>query len=143
MAERERLATDSVFRVAPRNILGLQAQKFKSKLLALALAEPATYFKLRDQVYQSIVETNVEVSYNLYWDILTKGEVNGDQISVEDKDGNEFAFTPNLPESEVNTFALEVAEAVKDIAERAVERVMPMEYKDLAVRRAKEILPNV
>ena len=34
MAERERLATDSVFRVAPRNILGLQAQKFKSKLLA-------------------------------------------------------------------------------------------------------------
>ena len=55
-----------MFRVAPRNILGLQAQKFKSKLLALALAEPATYFKLRDQVYQSIVETNVEVSYNLY-----------------------------------------------------------------------------
>ena len=143
MAERERQATDSVFRVAPRNILGLQAQKFKSKLLALALAEPATYFKLRDQVYQSIVETNVEVSYNLYWDILTKGEVNGTQITVEDKEGNEFAFTPSLPESEVNTFALEVAEAVKDIAERAVERVMPMEYKDLAVRRAKEILPNV
>ena len=143
MAERERLKTDLVFRVAPRNILGLQAQKFKSKLLALALAEPATYFKLRDQVYQSIVETNVEVSYNLYWDILTKGQVNGTQISVEDKEGNEFEFTPNLPESEVNTFALEVAEAVKDIAERAVERVMPMEYKDLAVRRAKEILPNV
>ncbi len=143
MAERERLATVSVFRVAPRNILGLQAQKFKSKLLVLALAEPATYFKLRDQVYQSIVETNVEVSYNLYWDILTKGQVNGNQISVEDKEGNEFEFTPNLPESEVNTFALEVAEAVKDIAERAVERVMPMEYKDLAVRRAKEILPNV
>ena len=42
-----------------------------------------------------------------------------------------------------NTFALEVAEAVKDIAERAVERVMPMEYKDLAVRRSKEILPDV
>ena len=132
-----------MFRVAPRNILGLQAQKFKSKLLALALAEPATYFKLRDQVYQSIVETNVEVSYNLYWDILTKGMVGDTQISVEDKDGSEFNFEPNLPESEVNTFALEVAEAVKDIAERAVERVMPMEYKDLAVRRAKEILPNV
>ena len=105
----------------------------------MALAEPATYFKLRDQVYQSIVETNVEVSYNLYWDILTKGQVNGTQISVLNKDGEEFDFEPNLPESEVNTFALEVAEAVKDIAERAVERVMPMEYKDLAVRRAKEI----
>ena len=60
------------------------------------------------------------------------------------KDGmNYFNFEPNLPESEVNTFALEVAEAVKDIAERAVEGVMPMEYKDLVVRRSKEILFNV
>ena len=98
MAERAR---DSVFRVTPKNILGLEAQKFKSKLLALALSEPSVYFSLRDQVYQSIVETNVEVSYNLYWDILTKGQVNGTQISVEDKDGNEFEFTPNLPDSEV------------------------------------------
>ena len=44
----------SVFKVAPKNILGLEAQKFKSKLLALALSEPAVYFELRDQVYQSI-----------------------------------------------------------------------------------------
>ena len=63
----------SVFKVAPKNILGLEAQKFKSKLLALALAEPATYFELRDQVYQSIVETNVEQAYNTYWSILTEG----------------------------------------------------------------------
>ena len=36
MAERVRLATDSVFRVAPRNILGLQAQKFKSNASQLS-----------------------------------------------------------------------------------------------------------
>ena len=111
---RTREATDSVFRVQPKNILGLGAQSFKSKLLALALSEPAGYFELRDKVYQTIVET-----YNLYWD-----------ISVSKKDRSDFPFVLNLPESEVNTFALEVAEAVKDIAERAVERVMPMEYKD-------------
>ena len=55
----------------------------------------------------------------------------------------EFIFVPNLPESEINTFALEVAEAVKDIAERCIEKIMPMEIKDLAVRRSKEILPDV
>ena len=55
----------------------------------------------------------------------------------------EFNFVPNLPESEINTFALEVAEAVKDIAERCIEKIMPMEIKDLAVRRSKEILPDV
>ena len=116
---------------------------FKSKLLALALSEPATYFELRDQVYQSIVETNVEAAYNTYWSILTEGKIGATQIKVQNKAGNDFNFTPNLPESEVNTFALEVAEAVKDKAERAVERVMPMEYKDLAVRISKEILPDV
>ena len=86
---------------------------------------------------------NVELSYNLYWEILTVGTVADEQIRVQKKDNSYFNFIPNLPESEVNTFALEVAEAVKDIAERAVERVMPMEYKDLAVRRSKDILPNV
>ena len=79
----------------------------------------------------------------MYWSILTEGKVGTNQITINKKDGGAFNFVPKLPESEVNTFALEVAEAVKDIAERAVERVMPMEYKDLAVRRSKEILPDI
>ena len=56
--------------------------------------------------------------------------------------GREFIFAPQLPESEINTFALEVAEAVKDIAERCIDKIMPLEIKDLAVRRSKELLPN-
>ena len=45
----------SVFKVDPKNILGLDYSKFKSQLLSLALAEPHTYFKLRDDVYTKIV----------------------------------------------------------------------------------------
>ena len=133
----------SVFKVAPKNILGLEAQRFKSKLLALALSEPAVYFTLRDTVYTAIVEKNVEQSDILDWDILTDGKVGTNQISISTKNSGNLDFAPKLPESEVNTFALEVAEAVKDIAERAVERVMPLEFKDLAVRRSKEILPDI
>ncbi len=72
----------------------------------------------------------------------------GDQIKIETEkyknpDGNnEFIFAPQLPESEINTFALEVAEAVKDIAERCIDKIMPLEIKDLAVRRSKELLPS-
>ncbi len=112
--------------------------------MALALSEPAVYFGLRDTVYTAIVENAVANAYELYWTILTEGKVGAKQITYATKDSTTSKlFAPKLPESEVNTFALEVAEAVKDIAERAVERVMPMEYKDLAVRRSKEILPNV
>ena len=146
---RTRLATDSVFRVEPRNILGLEHQRFKSKLLALALAEPASYFKLRDDVYTAIVEEAVGDAYNLYWNILKDGKKKESEapikITTEKLIGGtrEFIFVPNLPESEINTFALEVAEAVKDIAERCIEKIMPTEIKDLAVRRSKEILPDV
>ena len=35
----------SVFRVNPKNILGLEHSKFKSQLLAMALSEPHTYFR--------------------------------------------------------------------------------------------------
>ena len=70
----------SVFKVAPKNILGLEAQSFKSKLLALALAlsEPAVYFDLRDRVYTSIVENAVANAYELYWSILTEGKFKND-----------------------------------------------------------------
>ena len=60
----------SVFKVNPQNILGLDHSKFKSQLLAMALAEPHTYFRLRDDVYTKIVENAVRDAYNLYWHIL-------------------------------------------------------------------------
>ena len=122
----------------------------------MALAEPHTYFRLRDLVYTAIVENAVAGAYNLYWGILKFGKTgavtetgaNGDQLSIETEkykngDGTlSFTFKPDLPESEINTFALEVAEAVKDIAERCIDKIMPLEIKDLAVRRSKELLPS-
>ena len=145
----------SVFKVNPQNILGLDHSKFKSQLLAMALAEPHTYFRLRDDVYTKIVENAVRDAYNLYWHILKSGKTEvaadgtgGTEIKITTEKylnpaGNkEFFFAPQLPESEINTFALEVAEAVKDIAERCIDKIMPLEIKDLAVRRSKELLPN-
>ena len=140
----------SVFRVDPQNILGLNHSKFKSQLLAMALAEPHTYFRLRELVYSAIVENAVKDSYHLYWNILKNGKIKDTDASLEiqtekykDNTGaSKFIFRPDLPESEINTFALEVAEAVKDIAEKTIDRVMPLEIKDLAVRRSKEMLPS-
>ena len=115
----------SVFKVDPKNILGIDHSRFKSQLLALALAEPHTYFKLRDDVYTKIVEDSVKIQYNLYWYILKAGKAGvnpdtgagGDTISIETEiytlpgtTAKRFDFVPNLPESEINTFELEVAE---------------------------------
>ena len=127
----------SVFRVNVTNQLGLDFQKSRSKLLSVALSSPAEYFRARDDLISSITETQVKLMYEIYWRALTKG-----MLPKKGRDGyTQFevggaAFEPNMPESEVNKFALKVANAVKEIAEEAVEEIMPMQYKDLAVSRS-------
>jgi hypothetical protein len=111
----------SVFKVDPKNILGLDHSKFKSQMLAMALAEPHTYFRLREKVYTSIVENAVKDAYNLYWNILKYGKLTDGGAPLEiptekyrdDGGAAKFVFAPNLPESEINSYALQVAESIK------------------------------
>ena len=126
----------SVFKVSAKNQLGLDFQKTRAKLLSLALSKPDKYFELREQVITAITETSVEQAYEAYWDLLTEGKYGVEQLKWPDGD----EFKPNLPESEVNRFALKVANAIKEIAEEAVDEILPMDVDELAKKRSKSIL---
>jgi hypothetical protein len=126
----------SVFKVSAKNQLGLDFQKTRAKLLSLALSKPEKYFELREQVIEAITETSVEQAYEAYWELLTEGKYGVLQLSWPDGDD----FKPNLPESEVNRFALKVANAIKEIAEEAVDEILPMDVDELAKKRSKSIL---
>ena len=126
----------SVFKVSAKNQLGLDFQKTRAKLLSLALSKPEQYFQLRDQVITAITESSVENAYNAYWDLLTEGKFAGGNLNWPDGED----FKPNLPESDVNRFALKVANAIKEIAEEAVDEILPMDVDDLAKRKSKSIL---
>ena len=129
----------SVFKVKPKNQLGLEFQKTRAKLLSLALSKPELYFDLREKVITAITEHSVESAYNSYWDLLTEGKYGVDsreQLIWPDR----TKFQPNLPESEVNRFALKVANAIKEIAEEAVDEILPMDVDELAKRKSKSIL---
>ena len=128
--------TDSVFRVKPKNQLGLGFQKTRAKLLSLALSKPEQYFDLREQVIEAITEKSVEEAYDAYWELLTIGKFGNDQLKWPDN----TPFQPNLPESEVNRFALKVANAIKEIAEEAIDEILPMDVDELAKKRSKSIL---
>jgi hypothetical protein len=126
----------SVFKVSAKNQLGLEFQKTRAKLLSLALSKPEKYFELREEVITAITENSVEKAYEAYWDLLTEGKFGDDQLVWPDG----TAFQPNLPESEVNRFALKVANAIKEIAEEAVDEILPMDIDELAKKRSKSIL---
>jgi hypothetical protein len=62
--------------------------------------------------------------------------VKGVQIKIPD--GGDFQ--PNLPESEVNKFALQVAEAIYEISSKAVEEILPIKFRQLAMEQQEELL---
>ncbi len=132
------MADKSVFKVSAKNQLGLEFQKTRAKLLSLALSKPEQYFELREEVIEAITEKSVEGAYNSYWELLTEGKYGDEQL--EWPDGK--PFQPNLPESEVNRFALKVANAIKEIAEEAVDEILPMDIDELAKKRSKSILES-
>ena len=126
----------SVFKVSAKNQLGLEFQKTRAKLLSLALSKPEKYFELREEVITAITENSVEGAYNAYWELLTEGKSGNAQLKWPDGE----PFQPKLPESEVNRFALKVANAIKEIAEEAVDEILPMDVDELAKKRSKSIL---
>ena len=129
----------SVFKVSAKNQLGLDFQKTRAKLLSLALSKPEKYFELRELVITAITESSVEGTYNAYWDLLTEGKYGAGQ-RITWLTGGRDNFEPHLPESEVNRFALKVANAIKEIAEEAVDEILPMDIDELAKKRSKSIL---
>jgi hypothetical protein len=127
---------ESNFKVKPKNILGLDARKTRSKLLALALSKPEDYYKLREEVIEKMTENAVDEIYNTFWSALTDGIVGGNQINIP----GGGAFQPNLPESDVNKFALKCANAIYEISQEAVESILPNRFKELAIDTQEAIL---
>jgi hypothetical protein len=129
----------SNFKVNPKNILGLDARKTKSKLLALALSKPEEYYKLREEVIEQLTSEAVDGVYETYWNVLTNGRIPGKNPIII-PDGSGTPFSPNLPESDVNKFALKVANAIYEISSEAVEAILPMKFKQLAIEQQEELL---
>jgi len=128
----------SVFKVNAANQLGLDRARSQNALFAVALSKPEEYFRLRANAFEAITVGPVENAYNTYWDLLTSGRTpNGGSLQL-----NGANFNPGVPDSVAGKFALKVAQAIKDIAEEAIEEILPMKFQDLAVNRSSKMLSS-
>ena len=127
----------SIFKLNPANQLGLDYQKSRAKLMSLALTKPEKYYELRAQVIEKLTVEQVKNIYNQYWDILSEGKISAtDRLTYDGTD----PFKPGMPESKIGEFALRCANAIREIAEDAVEELLPSNHLDLAQRKSKELL---
>ena len=133
----------NTFNIDTGDYLGIKYESFKDEMLALALAEPSEYFKLRKAVLQQVKQQAVEDQFRIYYNLLTAGT---------DKDGREVIpggagvkaetaakFKPNYPKQLSSQFALGAAKTIDKIAEEAVEILLPKDYKSISQDRFSKI----
>ena len=131
---------DSNLYIDPRSHLGLEFNKTRSDMLALALSSPEEYFALRSRVITAITEDAVLAVYESYWSILGEGKVGGTQLKYTKKGATGTTdFHPNLPEVEISKFAMSIAENVQEISETAVQMILPQDYLELAKKTTKNL----
>ena len=132
----------SIFKLNPANQLGLDYQKSRAKLMSLALTKPEAYYKLRAEVIEKLTVEQVKNIYNQYWDILSEGKISATVRLTYDGTSGADLFIPGMPESKIGEFALRCANAIREIAEDAVEEILPSNHLDLAQRKSKELLAS-
>ena len=137
------MSDDFNFKVDPSNFRGIDHEKFRTRLLNLAITEPTKYNQLRMDVLEKVKEAAVNSQYNIYYYLLTVGMNEDNDAHILEKtpsktalgtDYNKF-FCPRVPANVVNEFAMKASATIDKIAEEAINMIMPDDWKDVADKR--------
>jgi hypothetical protein len=132
------------FKLDTSDYLGHEYEEFKQSLMELALSEPKKYFELRKNVMRAVKVQAVKDVYDTYYNMLTEGlNKAGDRRllsapggAILPSDGYiQGGFKPHISKQKVNEFALQAAKTLDDIAEKAVEMIIPADYRTIAENR--------
>jgi hypothetical protein len=133
----------NTFEIDTGDYLGIKYESFKDDMLALALAEPSEYFKLRKVVLEKVKQDAVEDQFKIYYNLLTLGKKKGGgDLIIGDvglKGTTVAKFVPNYPKQLTSQFALGAAKTIDRIAEEAVEILLPKDYKSISQDRFSKI----
>ena len=132
----------SKFFIDITNELGLNYKRQRAALMGVALAKPGNYYQLRADLVEQLTTAQVKHAYKLYWELLKNGVVGDNPKTAEYRDENNTVcyLKPDLPEHLINKFASRVAVTIEEIAEEAVNLILPDDFLKLAQEKQKDIL---
>ena len=117
------------FRIDSSNILGFDYEAYIADVRALALSNPAEYFKLRKIVMEKVRRDAVGSIYTTFFNVLTAGtDVNDDAISG-------FDYKPCYPSDKVSLFAQKAAKHMTQFCNECVDIILPDNFEKLAERK--------
>ena len=119
------------FKVAPNNILGVNFQEFRNSMIQLALSKPSEYYALRGSALKTILVENNNKIYNLVYNLLTKGDVEG--IAVFG------THIPDYPKTKASNEAMSVCDSFNDILQDIFDLLMPPIGDKLAATKTQAL----
>jgi transcription termination factor Rho len=122
------------FRVNASQYLGLSYQEYCNDLYAMAISNPEAYFKMRKEVLKAVKQDAIGKMYDVFYDILVNGTVNNAHVLNNGTDDLE----PQYPEQKVSEIALSASNTLDNILNRVIELILPIDYKDIALKRIGE-----
>jgi hypothetical protein len=125
----------STFKVNSLNYLGINHQRYKSDLYALALAKPAVYAKIRQDVLDKVKNEAINTMYDTLFDVLNEGKVGGTNII---RDGAKI-YLPSYPEQEINSYCLSACKTLEQIVDECVEILIPIDYNKILNSKYAEV----
>ena len=134
------------FRLDPVNYLSIDNEAFRQRMLEISIVTPTRYFAIRRVVLAAVQKAFARDAYEIYYFLLTAGLQKDGKTSVlsEDKDnecgfGSEIhmrtAFKPCIPAQMCNEFAMSVTKSVNEIAQKAVDMILPSNFINVATHR--------
>ena len=120
-------------KISTSNYLGIAYAQYENELYRYALATPEKYFDTRQKVFTYLTEKFAEEIYNRFYCLMTDGEDTAGDPLIRNAAGKQLR--PNMEMDEINRFALSAARTMKEISEKCLEKLMPVNFDSIMKRQ--------
>jgi len=117
------------FQIDTSDYLGFQYEEYLNNLMAVAMSTPKIYYDMRANTLKELKQVVVKTVYDTYYNLLTKGTINGKNTLV-DAAGN--ALTPHYPQQNASQFAISASKTINEILNKALDIILPSNHLDVA-----------
>ena len=114
----------------PNDVLGIQFNQYKNTVYSASITDPATYFKIRNEMEVLLKKVLVTDMFNTIYDLLRYGIIT-DKAGVENKVCINDSV-PYYPSNLVNDEAQKITATFNEIIDDVIKILMPADYEDIA-----------
>ena len=97
-----------------------------------SLRKPSSYFKLKQELEDTLKERLVGDMYKVVYELLRYGVIDTTHVCGYTDDATNFPWIPGVPSSKVNELSLQITATLNDFMDSVISILMPPSFLQLA-----------